>query len=231
MGYDWQSNVAPPAGTPNQRLGVRYDQAGRFLPEAGNTIVAQVIPGSPTEEALIWLREALMALPCGHHFAFTDVKSYHMTVFEGVIESRRAEGFWPAALPLDATIDKATSAMTAMLNSLPELPDFDIRPLEVTPFGLLLAGATEQDTAKVALWRDTLSAALGYRTPLHDSYRLHTTLAYAHTWLPQEALPDYTEAMGRLTRELLARLPRMDLERPAFCRFADMNAFPPVLSL
>lgn len=231
MGYDWQSDVAPPEGTPNRHLGVRFDRNGRFLPEEGNTIVAQVIPGSATEEALIWVREELMALPFASHFAFTDIPSYHMTVFEGVIDTRRAPGFWPATLPLDTSIDAATEVMVEMLRDLPPLPAFAIRPVEVTPFGLMLTGATETDESAVRHWRDTLSGALGYRTPTHDGYRFHTTLAYAHTWLPKDSLPTYAAALERLTREFRERVPTLDLARPAFCRFRDMNAFPPILGL
>jgi hypothetical protein len=231
MGYDWQSDVAPPEGTPNRHLGVRFDQTGRFLREKGNTIVAQVIPGSATEAALISVRDELMALPYAEHFAFTDVASYHMTVFEGVIETRRAPGYWPASLPLDSSIDAATEAMAEMLRQLPLLPSFAIHPVEVTPFGLILTGETEADEAALRHWRDRLSDALGYRTPTHDSYRFHTTLAYAHTWLPRDALAAYKTAMDRLSRDLKHGLPTLDLARPAFCRFHDMNAFPPILGL
>jgi hypothetical protein len=231
MGQDWQSDVAPPEGTLNRHLGVRFDQSGRFLREEGNTIVAQVIPGSATEAALISVRDALMALPHAGNFAFTDVASYHMTVFEGVIETRRAPGYWPVDLPLDSSIDAATDAMAEKLRDLPLLPSFVMRPVEVTPFGVILTGATEADEAAVRHWRDRLADALGYRTPTHDSYRFHTTLAYAHTWLPRDALPDFSAALTRISRDLLRRMPTLDLARPAFCRFHDMNAFPPILGL
>lgn len=231
MALDWQDYLAPPQGTPNARLGVRYDTDGRFLPEAGNTVVAQVVPGSSTEAALVWLRGELMALPYARHFAFTDVASYHMTVFEGVIETRREAGLWPPSVPLDAGIDAATDAMSDMLRDLPPLPDFQVRPVAVTPFGLRLAGATDVDEAAVRLWRDTLAGAFGYRAPGHVGYALHTTMAYAHTWLPRAALPGYAEATDGLTQVFLSRVPRLHLARPAFCRFADMNAFPPVRAL
>jgi hypothetical protein len=231
MSLSWQDYVTQPEGSPNRHLGLRFDKSGQFLPEAGNTVVAQVIPGSTTEAALVWLRGEMLDLPFAQHFAFTEVASYHMTVFEGVIETRRSAGHWPPALPWDASIDAATEAMAAMLADLPELPDFVVRPVEVTPFGLTLTGATAADEAALRLWRDTLAKALGYRTPDHDGYGFHTTLAYVHSWLPPQALPDYEAAMVRLTEGFLARVPEMDLARPAFCRFGDMNAFPPVRGL
>lgn len=228
MSQTWKDDVSRPAGTATPRLGIRFDSSGRFLPEAGNTVVAQVVPGSATESALIWLRAELQALPYAHHFAFTDVASYHMTVFEGVIETRRAAGFWPPSISLDASIDTATADMTRMLADLPPLPDFAMRPVAVTPFGVTLAGATGADEAAVRVWRNCLAEAFGYRTARHERYAFHTTLAYVHTWLPAEALPAYADAMTRLTTGFAAHVPRMDLARPAFCRFADMNAFPPV---
>lgn len=231
MTQAWQDHVSRPAGTENPRLGVRFNREGRFLPEAGNTVVAQVLPGSATESALIWLRAELQALPFGHHFAFTEVASYHMTVFEGVIETRRAPGFWPPSIPLDASIDAATEAMSRMVADLPPLPDFAMRPVAVTPFGVTLAGATGADEAAVRVWRNCLAEALGYRTPRHERYAFHTTLAYVHSWLPAEALPGYVEAITHLSSAFVDRVPVMDLARPAFCRFADMNAFPPVVPL
>lgn len=231
MAVDWQTRVAPQEGTANPYLGRRFDHFGTFLPEAGNTIVAQVVPGSATEAALVWLRGELMALPYADHFAFTAIPSYHMTVFEGVIETRREAGYWPTVVTLDASIDDATAAMTGMLQGLAPLPDFAIRPVAVTPFGLALSGATDADEATARAWRDRLSQALGFRTPHHDSYGFHTTLAYVRSWLPADAVPAYQSAMQLLTAEFLDRVPVMDLARPAFCRFADMNAFPPVLQL
>jgi hypothetical protein len=231
MRHDWQSDLVKPEGSPVPRLGQRFDKAGQFLPEAGNTVVAQVVSGSGTEAALIWLRGEIMALPFAQHFAFTDVASYHMTVFEGVIETRRSSGHWPSTIPLDASIDTVTDAMMTMLHDFPTLPDFAIRPVEVTPFGLELKGATPEDEAAARHWRDTLARTFGYRSASHDTYMFHTTMAYMHSWLPREALPDYVAAMTRLTDNFRQRVPVMELSRPAFCRFADMNAFPPLLAL
>lgn len=231
MAFDWQNSVSPPDGTPNRHLGTRFDASGRFLPEAGNTVVAQVVPGSATEAALIWLRGALMALPCADHFAFTEVASFHMTVFEGVIDTRRQADHWPPGVPLDASIDAATAAMAARLHRLSVPQHFAIRPVAVTPFGLALTGATPQDDTLARDWRDALATAFGFRAPTHDSYRFHTTLAYCRRWLPASALPDYAAEMQRLSAEFLERVSVMDLARPAFCRFADMNAFPPVVAL
>jgi hypothetical protein len=231
MTFDYEAALLWPADRANPRLGIRFDADGRFLPEAGNTVVAQVVPGSPTEATLIDLRAALMALPVARHFAFTAVPSYHMTVFEGVIESRRTAEAWPADLPLDLPIDTATARMIDRLQGWSPLPGFAMQVTEATPFGLRLAGATAADEAMARRWRDTLSAALRLRTPHHDSYGFHITLAYAMTPLASADLPALRARMADLTASVRAALPVVHLARPAFCRFADMNAFPPVLAL
>lgn len=217
------------AGGPNPRLGSRFTAEGQFLPEHGNTVVAQVTAGSATEAALIDLRSALMALPYADHFAFTPIQSYHMTVFEGVIETRRARGYWPDDLALDASIDAMTQAMSAKLANFTPPPAFRMRLVEVTPLGLHLTGATDQDEANVRAWRDALADALGFRTPTHHSYGFHTTMAYQKHWPAADALGHYERALAQLGADFAARVPVLDLDPPAFCRFADMNAFPPVL--
>ena len=231
MTQTWMEYASKPEGTKNLWLDVRFNKEGKFLPESGNTVVAQVIPGSSTEHALIWLRHALQALPFGHQFAFTEVASYHMTLFEGVIDSNRQVGFWPASLPLDTHIDVMTSKMAAMLDGFMAPPAFFVKPVEVRPFGLGLAGASAADETNLRAWRDALSKAFGFRTAKHDEYQFHTTLAYIHSWLPETALPNYQAAMAELTAEFISRVPIMELAPAAFCRFADMNAFPPVRQL
>ncbi len=228
MTSNWIEDLVPPDGTVNQHLGVRFDASGRFLPEAGNTVVAHVVPGSVTERALIWLRGEMTTLSQAHRFAFTEIASYHMTVFEGVTTTRRAPDVWPAAVSLQSTINEATEAMSAMLEAFEAPPDFSIRPVDVTPNGLILAGATPRDDATAREWRDRLALAWGFRKPDHDNYFFHATMAYARSWLPVAALTEYETAMQRLTAQFVAKVPVMDLQRPAFCRFSDINSFPPL---
>ena len=241
MALDWEHRLFWAERHRSPHLGVRFDAAGRFLAEHGNTVVAQVVPGSPTEAALIGLRAALQARPEAGHFAFTEVASYHMTVFEGAIETRRAGGFWPDGVPLEAGIDAVTSVMAGRLAGFAAPPAFAMRVTAVTPFGVRLAGATAADEAVARAWRDGLSDALGLRTPAHAAYEFHITLAYLMQGLPAAALPGLRADMARLTGEFVtgefvagefvAGVPVLHLARPKFCRFADMNAFAPVLDL
>lgn len=231
MAEYWAEKFTTKAGQPTLHLGTRFDASGRFLPEHGNTVVAQVVPGSETEAALTDLRGQLRALPHGDLFAFTAVASYHMTVFEGVVETRRTASHWPEGLDPTDSIAAMTDAMAARLAGFAAPPPFAMRVTEVTPFGLHLTGATAQDEANARAWRDALSHALRLRAPNHDTYGFHTTLAYATHWPPADAVPAYRAALQQMTAQIVARLPVLHLARPAFCTFADMNAFPPLLAL
>ncbi|MBO6718965.1 MAG: DUF1868 domain-containing protein [Rhizobiaceae bacterium] len=216
---------------PNRYLGRRFSKDGVFLPEVGNTVVRHVVSGSETELALIELRERLRGLPWGHRFAFTDVPSLHMTVFEGAIETRREPDYWPREMPLDATLEEVTEHLAGRLEGFEGSGPFDMRIFEVTPFGLTLRGATERDEDIARAWRDALTEPFGYRSPNHGSYFFHVTLAYIIDWLPDEMAVEYKRAMAELTREFRQRIPVVELGPPAFCTFTDMNAFPPVVTL
>jgi len=97
MPYDYEGALIWDEGLTHPHLGKRFDALGRFLPEHGNTVVAQVVPGSPTEAALISLRATLQVLPHAAHFAFTDVKSYHMTAFMARSKPAARPGSGPKA--------------------------------------------------------------------------------------------------------------------------------------
>jgi hypothetical protein len=228
---NWQIRVSPPPGTINPHLGRRFDSTGRILPEAGNTVVCQLIEDSFSEAALLDLRAEMKALPEAHKMAFTAVSSWHMTVFEGIIEHNRASTHWPKDIPLDAPVDQVTAAFVQRLDGFPTLPPLRMAIREATPFGITLEGATLQDEANARVWRDRLSEALGLRTPNHDSYGFHLTMAYAMDWLSPEALPRWKQELEAFTHILKERVEVLDLARPALCTFSDMNAFPPIRPL
>jgi hypothetical protein len=216
---------------PPRHLGSRFDAAGNFLPQPGNTVVRQVVPGSKTEAALVKLRAALMALPFGDRFAYTPVESYHMTVFEGVMDDRRKPDLWPAKVSYEATIEDTTELFLERLKGLPQLPSFDMKVERVTPLGLTLTGATPDDEKIARKIRDQLTRPFGHRSPTHDAYRFHVTLAYVKAWLPAGAADIYLPELARLTEWFAAEIAVLELAPPALCTFQDMNWFEPVLFL
>ena len=210
---------------PPRHLGTRYDAAGVFQPEPGNTVVCHVVPGSATEAALVNARLRYQSMPDAAKLAFTPVESYHMTLFQGIIEGRRNLPYWPADMAPDTPIDAMTAHYQKRLANFQPAAPFAVALVEALPTGLIVAGVTAADRHAMAEWRNRLAEAFGYRHPDHDSYEFHITMAYMIDWLEDAAIPGWTAMLNTVADEIRAKAPVLELRAPAFCSFADMNWF------
>ena len=214
-----------------RHLGRRYDDNGRFLREPGNTVVCHLVPGSPTEKAMIEVRRRMLAMPEADHLAFTPIASLHMTLFQGIIEYRRALPYWPDDVALETPIETMTEVYRARLNGFKGTLPFRIRTIDIVPTGLTVCGATSEDERILAAWRNALAERLGYRHPDHDSYEFHITLAYMRKWLPDACLPAWNALFAECLTMMQREAPILELRAPAFCAFEDMNHFEELLVL
>ena len=211
--------------TPPWHLGTRYDAAGTFLPEPGNTVVCHLVSGSATEQALANARAQYQAMPDAGKLAFTPVNSYHMTLFQGIIEGRRKLPYWPSDMALDAPIEAMTAHYMDKLAAFEPATPFAVELIEALPNGLIVAGVTADDRDAMAEWRNRFAEAFGYRHPNHDSYEFHITMAYMIDWIDDDAIPAWTAMLNDVAAEIRAAAPVLELRAPAFCSFADMNWF------
>jgi hypothetical protein len=218
--YSKRHNPTPPV-----HLGSRYRKVGGFLPEAGNTIVCHLEKGSQTQTALIEAREKYLAMPEAPQFLFTPISSIHMTLFEGVIETRRRQDSWPGDLPLDTPIEDMTALMAARLEGFSMFDPFKVAIVDARPSGLLVDGATENDRRVMRAWRNALAYLLGYRQPSHEEYKFHMTFAYAIERLEDEALPRWQAMLDEVADDIRRKAPVLELTPPALCMFEDMNHF------
>lgn len=218
-------------GPAPDRLGIRLDESGTFLPEPGNTVVCHVRQDSASQKAMIKARERLQALDLKGHFAWTPASSYHMTVFNGVIESQRERDHWPSELPLDATIEETTKYIIPRLKGVRPAASFRVKLDRISPFGLSVSGVAEEDDNIIRDFRARLTGPFGFRKPDHDSYRLHLTMAYLIRWLPHDAWQTYLPALQEITAAFQAEVPVLELGPADFCTFENMNHFEPVLRL
>lgn len=215
---------------PPSHLGQRYD-TNQFLPEAGNTVVCPLDFQAPTHGAVIDARRRMLDLPGADHFIFTPISSLHMTLFEGVIETRRKPNTWPKDLGLSASVDSATEAILASLAAFSAPPSFTVRVAGLRPTGLILEGASQEDESNMLAWREALADSFGYRHEKHDDYQFHMTFAYPIKWLPESARARWENELESILMELSDAAPLLPLKRPAFCEFNDMNRFDEVLVL
>ncbi|OHV87507.1 DUF1868 domain-containing protein [Mesorhizobium sp. ORS 3428] len=217
--------------TPPVHLGTRYDLSGNFLLEPGNTIVSHLVAGSPSEAAVIEVRERMRAMPDADRLAFTPISSLHMTLFQGIIEYRRRLPYWPADVPLDTSIDDMTRLYLERLQGFQPCPAFRIKAIGVTPNGLTVAGASAQDERILRTWRDALSVPFGYRHPDHDTYVFHITFAYQIRRLADERVSAWQDLFDECLSFLDREAPVIELRPPAFCSFKDMKHFEELLVL
>jgi hypothetical protein len=221
-GFFAGSNPTPPV-----HLGRRYDSAGNFLIEPGNTVVCHLASGSASEAAVIEVRERMRAMPDADRLAFTPISSLHMTLFQGIIEYRRRLPYWPEDVPLDTSIDDMTQLYLERLKSVEDHGAFKVRVVDIVPTGLTVAGASDEDERVMRAWRDALSVPFGYQHPDHDSYAFHITFAYQIRRLDDERASQWHDCLSLLTRQA----PMIELRPPAFCRFKDMKHFEELLVL
>lgn len=214
------ANSAPP-----RHLGTRYSTDGIFLSEPGNTVVCHTARGTASYAAIVAVRERMMRLPQADRLAFTHASSLHMTIFQGIIEYRRRQPYWPADMPLDTPVDVMTQHYRNRLRNFAPLGPFRARITDVTPEGLTLEGDTADDRRCLRAWRDAFAGVFGYRHPDHDGYVFHITFAYPVDWLDDAVLADWQEALSEQLAYLKDRSPIVDLNPPAFCAFEDMNHF------
>ncbi|WP_434724057.1 DUF1868 domain-containing protein [Mesorhizobium sp. RIZ17] len=212
-------------------LGTRYDTAGNFLLEPGNTVVCHLVQGSPSQAAIVEARDRMLAMPDADRLAFTPISSLHMTLFQGIIEYRRRLPYWPSDVPLDTSIDDMTQLYLQRLEGFEACPSFRVKTVHITPNGLTVAGASAEDERILRLWRDALSVPFGYRHPDHDTYVFHITFAYQIRRLANERAGAWRDLFDDCLSFLEREAPVIELRPAAFCSFKDMKHFEELLVL
>jgi hypothetical protein len=101
------------------------DGAVRRTP--GLTTLCHIDRGSDAFAALVEAQDLLKAGPHAGAFSHLPPESFHMTVWDGVIGSRRGPGEWPANLPADASIDAVQSDFLTRLEGFAAPQRFAIR--------------------------------------------------------------------------------------------------------
>lgn len=215
-------------GVPNH-LGRRYDSSGRFLMEQGNTVVCHLVSGSESEKAIAAARQRYLETAEAQSLAFTADTSLHMTLFQGIIDSRRELPFWAHDVPVETPVDDMTAIFMDRLAGFKPGPAFRMEVTHATPLGLVLDGVSMEDRAALKAWRDRLANLFGYRHPDHDTYTFHITFAYMLRYFHDAEILRWQPFLDQIVADIRQRAPVIELNPPAFCSFEDMNHFEELL--
>jgi len=213
-------------------VGLKFTEDGVPLACPGYTTICHVNPASDAFRALVAAQNALKAGPLASAFTFMPTDSFHMTIFEGVIDYSRTTDRWPGHLSLDATIAEATEDAAARLKDHRCQQKFKLRPVEVFGgFTVGITGATDDEETGLRQTRHALRDALNLHRPDHDAYQFHVTLAYLLRWLSRDEAQEVVEISQTVANALLQDMPALTLGPAELCTFETMHRFDPVMSL
>lgn len=223
--------AARPQGLQSQYpsgVGTKFDVHGSVRPFPGNTIISHLDRVGELYGALLALYEQLKVHPLSHLYSLLPPTSWHMTVFEGVVDDVRAPGFWPSDLANDVVLDDCDELFARKLAhfDMKVLPPFILRiggwqPLE-NGIALQLQADSSRGETELRELRDRLADLLQIRHPGHETYTFHLSIAYLIRYPSPEEVAilwtclDYARQTMPLTFELGA---------PEFCKFRDMFEF------
>lgn len=202
----------------------KFDQSGHVRQTFGLTLLCHIDPSSDAWAALCELQDQMAKGPHADSFSFLPKPSFHMTVFDGVIDYRRDAANWPGDISVTAPIPDVEAHWRPKVDALDLPKGFTITAMD------FLGGFTLNvaETPQLRATRNQIATALDVWRPDHDTYPFHITLGYLIHWLTPEAAQT-TQARAQDAFAAQAhRLKDIALGPPEFCRFASMHRFDPI---
>jgi hypothetical protein len=217
-------------------IGRKFHPDGRVQRFDGNTIICHLDQQGPNSTLFDSLLDIYRDAPA-HRFmdkvTLLPPSSYHMTVFGGANDPDRRPGVWPADLPLDLPMAECDRILGERLRAFRLECDLPFRmkvdlsepgPQE-RPLTLRLLPYDDAENAKLRRLRDRLAQTLAIRSPTHDAYRFHVTLAYLIRWLTPDEQAAFRDTLMAWQQVVAAACPVIELGAPEYCTLKDMFAF------
>lgn len=213
-----------------RNVGVKFHEDGTARAFPGNTVICHLPKDSPQFKYLIEFQNQLKASPFASHYAFLPPSSFHMTVFEGVLEERRKPSVWTNKLPTNAPLDEVDKLFMHEWQQIPKPDHFQVRPSVFYTFGTIGFRYQPIDDAmnkKMRDFRDLLADRFGLRFGNHKLYSFHTTLGYQ---ILNYSFIEFLRAsiwMRKMNKELIKKYGILTTNAPELCFFTDMTCFAP----
>lgn len=212
------------------QIGKKFHEDGTAANYPGNTVISDVRPGNPAYDVMRRCRQMVTNAGLGPLFILMPEDSYHMTVIRGLNDHVRTDGYWPAALAKQASIEQADEYVGNAVSGVPAGNGFQMRfdAVRITEedFRVCLSPADEEQNALIRAYRDAVARALGLRLPGHEGYTFHITLAYTH-YLAQQDQQRQLRSLEAEMNDLIVAQPPFWVDPPHVAFYWDMLAFSP----
>lgn len=211
-------------------IGQKFYEDGSVRQFKGNTVVADVVPGSQAFDTMCKLRQMVIDAGLDSHLILLPEDSYHITYISGFNDQQRIDGYWPERFSREATMEEADDFVTKAIESVgipgPARMVFDNVGWGAGCCIIRLKPADEEQSKILYDFRDRAADAMGVRRPNHEKYRFHISLGYTRIITEGEddvrrlQLVEKMEALMKAQPEFLTTQAYM-------AYFDDMYAFSP----
>jgi hypothetical protein len=211
--------------------GRKFSATGVAQRFPGNTILCHLNRPGRQFDSLRQVVDVLRASTGDDNITWLPPSSYHMTVFDGSLDSKRQSGDWPDGVPLTASLDDCSKFIVDRLRSFdlgfepPIRMVADEQLLGPTQTCFPLRPIDKSENRRMRDLRDRLAKALGIHHQNHDDYVFHISFGYYIRAFGESAQEAYSVRRREAIAGLRRMLPVIELSAPEFCRFDDMTSF------
>lgn len=213
-------------------IGVKFYEDGAVRQFPGNTVVADVVPGSEAYMTMCRLRQMVIDAGLDSHLILMPEDSYHITYISGFNDQQRIDGYWPedSVFSRSATMKEADAFVAAAIEKVgipgPARMKFDNVGWGAGCCIICLKPADPQEHQRLFDFRDRAAEAMGVHRPNHENYRFHITLGYTRVITEGEA-EEKRLLLKQQMEELMAQQPEFLTTQAYMAYFDDMYAFSP----
>ena len=211
-------------------IGIKFHKDGSVREFKGNTVVADVIPGSEAFDAMCRLRQMVIDAGLDEHLILLPRDSYHITYISGLNDQQRIDGYWPETFSREATMAEADDYVTAAIESVgipgPARMKFDSVDWGAGCCIIRLKPADEQQRKILYDFRDRAANAIGVHRPNHEKYRFHISLGYTRI-VPEGEWETRKQSLIEKMEAFMATQPEFLTTQAYMAYFNNMHQFSP----
>lgn len=208
-------------------IGEKFYEDGSVQRFPGNTVVADILPGCGAYDVMTRLRGMIAEYDLSDHFILLPEDSYHMTLWGG-LNDRKRHSWWPAELPLDATMAEADDWVAAAIEKIglpgPQKMRFAVPVCTKNCLVIHVNTLSAEQEALLRKFRDDAANGIGCFRPNHEKHKFHISLAYVRV-IPEGEARERCDRMLDAMAEYIADQPVFETAAPYLTFFDDMLVF------